>query len=241
MRTLYQFPISHYCEKVRWALDHKQLDYRTRNLLPGLHARTTKKLAAESTVPVLVDSGKAIQDSSDIIDYLDSRYPDTPLTPGEQELKEEAQYWEKFADERIGVAVRAVCYDTLLDHPGLLIPIFTANGPWYGRPIMPVIYPKLRLQMRKLMMIEPRTVKLAQQRLEKAIDKIDAHLKGRRFMVGDRFTRADIAVASFLAPLCKIRKFGVEWPAVYPEPLESLTASWAGKLSWVERLYQDYR
>ena len=36
-RTLYQFPISHYCEKVRWAMDYKKLEYKAKNLLPGLH------------------------------------------------------------------------------------------------------------------------------------------------------------------------------------------------------------
>lgn len=30
--TLYQFPIPHDCEKVRWALDLKGLDYKTCNL-----------------------------------------------------------------------------------------------------------------------------------------------------------------------------------------------------------------
>ena len=49
--VLYQFPISHFCEKARWALDYKGLDYTTKNLLPGLHVKTTKKLAARSSVP----------------------------------------------------------------------------------------------------------------------------------------------------------------------------------------------
>ncbi|VAW80072.1 hypothetical protein MNBD_GAMMA15-1204 [hydrothermal vent metagenome] len=35
--TLYQFPISHYCEKIRWALDYKGLPYTTINPLPGSH------------------------------------------------------------------------------------------------------------------------------------------------------------------------------------------------------------
>ena len=59
-RVLYQFPISHYCEKVRWAMDYKGLDYKLKNLLPGLHLRTTKKIAAKSYVPILIDDGEQI-------------------------------------------------------------------------------------------------------------------------------------------------------------------------------------
>lgn len=67
MLTLYQFPISHYCEKVRWALDHKKLDYQVKNLLPGMHDGTATKLAGSSSLPILVHDGQAIQNSSDII------------------------------------------------------------------------------------------------------------------------------------------------------------------------------
>ena len=76
MLTLYQFPNSHYCEKVRWALDYKQLDYRIINLLPGLHVdRTAKKLAGSSSLPILVHDGKALQNSSDILTYLERSVP----------------------------------------------------------------------------------------------------------------------------------------------------------------------
>ena len=71
MITLYQFPISHYCEKARWALDYKHVDHKVKNLLPGIHVKTTKKLAPRSSVPVLVHDNKAIQGSNHIISYLD--------------------------------------------------------------------------------------------------------------------------------------------------------------------------
>jgi len=57
MLTLYQFPISHYCEKARWALDYKKLDYRKVNLLPGPHMKKTKKLSGKTQVPVLEENG----------------------------------------------------------------------------------------------------------------------------------------------------------------------------------------
>ena len=45
MIELYQFPLSHFCEKARWALDYKSIAYRPVNLLPGFH--TMRALTAE--------------------------------------------------------------------------------------------------------------------------------------------------------------------------------------------------
>lgn len=59
-RILYQFPISHYCEKTRWNLDAKGLPYEVRNLVPGVHVLVVKRLTGTRTVPVLVDQGKAL-------------------------------------------------------------------------------------------------------------------------------------------------------------------------------------
>lgn len=81
MITLYQFQFSHYCEKVRWALDFKGLPYARRNLLPGLHVKIAKKLVPKSCLPIIVDGGTVVQDSSAIITYLDERFPERPLTP----------------------------------------------------------------------------------------------------------------------------------------------------------------
>jgi glutathione S-transferase len=60
-RVLYQFPISHYCEKIRWAMDYKGLDYTLKNLVPGLHLRTTKKIAPKTYLPILMDQGEQVQ------------------------------------------------------------------------------------------------------------------------------------------------------------------------------------
>ena len=76
---LYQFPISHYCEKVRWALDFKGLAYTQINCLPGLHVKQNKKLAKHSSVPILKHKGTVIQGSAKIIDYLETTFPEKPL------------------------------------------------------------------------------------------------------------------------------------------------------------------
>src|SRR5690349_3667970 len=54
-RVLHQFPISHYCEKTRWNLDLKGLDYGIKNLLPGPHAVINRLKVGAASVPVLID------------------------------------------------------------------------------------------------------------------------------------------------------------------------------------------
>ena len=103
MMSLYQFEFSHFCEKARWALDHKGLGYTRRNLLPGLHTRVAKSLAPQSCLPILVDDATVVQDSTSIITYLDETYPDRPLTPPDAREAKEALAWEEYLDDEIGV------------------------------------------------------------------------------------------------------------------------------------------
>jgi glutathione S-transferase len=241
MLTLYQFPISHYCEKVRWALEYKNLEYKKVNLLPGLHAKKAKKLSSVSALPILIHDKNIIHESCEIITYLDHTFPNNALTPDDSKLKQEAMQWEHFADEEIGSDVRRICYHTLLNHPKIITPYFTDDGPWYGNLYMKATFPKLSKTMRKLMKLDDANMVQIRQRLTKAIAKTYAHIKDREFFVGNNFTRADLSVASLLAPLCKVNKYGIEWPAQFPEPLHSTICEYDDQLDWVKRIYGQYR
>lgn len=241
MITLYQFPISHYCEKVRWALEYKNIEYKKVNLLPGLHAKKAKKLTSHSSLPILVHDKKIINESSQIISYLDQTFPDNSLTPHDQNLKKQAMQWEIFADEEIGSDVRRICYHTLLNHPVIITPYFTDGGPWYGTLYMKLTFSKLSQTMRKLMKLDDSTVLEINQRLSIAINKVHTHIKEREYFVGDSFTRADLAIASLLAPLCRTKNYGIEWPEKYPEPLHSTIEGYGNKLDWVHHIYSQYR
>ncbi len=241
MLTLYQFPISHYCEKARWALDYKHLDYEVRNLLPGLHVLKTKKLAPHASVPILVDDGKAIQGSGDIISWLDDKFPERNLTPVAEQLKQEALAWEKYVDTEIGIHVRRCCYQVLLDYPDIVIPFLAHNGPWYGKPLLTIMFPRLRKKMRAMMNINEDSARKSREHLEAAIDRVYGQLQKRPFLVGDEFTRADLAAASLLAPLCKPEKYGLNWPVRFPDQLEALIDEFRGRMAWVHKVYESYR
>ncbi len=241
MLKLYQMPISHFCEKIRWTLDYKNLRYKPVNLLPGLHARTTKRLTGQTSVPVLKDGSKIVHNSSTIITYLDETYPSGPLTPVDTEARQEAMDWEAYADANIGMQMRLICYDILLEHPDVLLPIFTQGGPWYGPPIMKWQYPKVRHVIRKLLHINPATVAEARLRMNGALESISAHLEGRQFMVGNSFSRADLAASALLAPLIMPAQYGVHWPAGYAEVMKPTMDEYRGKMDWAVNNYQRFR
>ena len=73
---------SPFCWRARMALAHKGLDVET---VPWRFTEKDKLPAPnDGRVPVIVDDGKVVHDSSTIADYLEERYPDRPsLFPGE--------------------------------------------------------------------------------------------------------------------------------------------------------------
>jgi len=241
MIQLYQFPISHFCEKVRWALAFKKLDYKACNLLPGPHIKKVMSVAKKSEVPVLIHNESAIQGSVNIIDYLDKTFEDNQLTPIDAETKAQALAWEKFVDKEVGVNLRSFFYHTLLEHPSILIPIFAQNGPWYGRVLMKFMFPALRKKMISYMRLNDKTAAQAKLKLKQAIDKINQHLSENKFLAGDEFSRADLSAAALLAPLVQPEAYGVKWPSPLPANLQATADEWRDELVWVRKMYENYR
>ncbi len=239
--TLYQFPISHYCEKARWALDYKGLDYRIKNLLPGLHLKVTTKMARKSHVPILDHDGVIVQGSNKIISYLDDTFPENKLTPVNPQQAQAALEWERYLDEEVGIHLRRYMYHTLLEHPPVVLGLLTQGSPWFQRNLFKLMFPKVRKLMRKHMQIDAASAAASRQRVETALERLHAVVSEQPFLVGDRFSRADLAACALLAPLFMPVKYGLKWPAALPEPLLSETRDWQDKLAWAKGIYDQYR
>lgn len=241
MLTLYQFPISHYCEKVRWALDFKGVPHRTENWLPGLHLRKTRGFVPRTSVPILQTGDQVIQGSGEILSWLDERYPDRALTPADPGLRARALEWEVWADEELGVHVRRFAYHTLLEYPELVQPFFTRGGKWWWKPFVRLTFPKMRQVMRRFMAIDDEGADESRRHIEAALETLSRELSGRDYLVGDTFTRADLAAAALVAPLIMAEGYGLEWPERMPEPLQGWAEQWGEKMEWADRMYKRHR
>jgi glutathione S-transferase len=79
---LYHFPTSPFARRVRLALALKKLaaELRDARAVPE-HRAEVNRLNPLHTVPVLVDDGTVVVDSTAICHYLERKFPDPPLWP----------------------------------------------------------------------------------------------------------------------------------------------------------------
>lgn len=236
MLTLHQFTCSHFCEKARWALDWKGVPYRINNLLVGLHVGKIKKLAPKSSVPVLIDHQQVVQGSGAIISYLDERYPHDPLTPTEPRTRQEALEWESFLDERLGVPLRLYLYHRILPDRELATQFLLSGMSWWVRPVYRAIFPQVRDAMTGVMRISPRSAERAKRMLDQALEELNSALDGKDFLVGDRFTRADLTASALLSSTRLS-------PQRLPPVLDSFYRESDGQrcFQWTADIYRQYR
>ncbi|MFN3712697.1 MAG: glutathione S-transferase family protein [Alcanivoracaceae bacterium] len=243
-RILYQFPISHYCEKSRWQMDHKGLPYVARNLLPGPHRIRTRLMANIDTLPVLRDSKRVVGDSTKIAYYLEKYYPDKPLIPATGDARQRVIELEQQFD-RYGIYVRRWMYGLVLGQAAVMDAMF---DPYHLPAIIKrLLVPVTERGVAKLYGIRPDRVEAARVKVMEGLAQIDDCIKGNpdRYLVGDSLTLADIAAAALYAPL--LAPPGTPWdmmpfeqqPDAVRAALQPIRDSAAGQ--WVLRRYQQDR
>jgi glutathione S-transferase len=242
---LITIPLSHFCEKARWALDRTGIEYREEPHLPLVHRLYTARVGCRS-VPVLVVGSQAIRDSHSILQWAAALGSDARLYPTEEDERARVIEIERYADRELGPHVRRWAYSYLLAAPLLLLPCFSRRVTRCERLIAPLVVRAVRPLIRSGYSVDEATGRASLARAAKAMGQISAWLAdGRRYLVGERFTAADLAVASLAAPLVYAPQYGGALPSfdALPEAMradiERLRAGRAG--TFVLELYARER
>jgi glutathione S-transferase len=223
--VLITIPISHYCEKARWALDRAAVSYRERAHLQLLHWLAVRRAGGGTTAPVLVCGDRVLADSPDIVDEADRRasperrlYPDDPIGAAE------VRALEHDFDTDLGPHGRRWMYDRLRGRRDLAIAYGCTGVPAWERRALPLVYPVFVRAIDRYLDITPITAAESEARVRASFDTVAERLSdGRPYLCGERFTAADLTFASLAAAVLMPPEYGVPLPQ--PEELPPAAAT----------------
>lgn len=244
MLELYQFELSHYCEKVRLILDYKGLPYRKIEVTPGIGQLDLFRLSGQRQVPVLKDATEVIADSTAIAKYLDQRYPERPLIPDEPKQRALCFLMEEWADESIGLNARKVMLGAFSQSAAFRRAFLPTSTPDFLRAVVDSVPPEALEVLGMGAGFGPDAVKSARQAMQQNLESLSTLLQDSSYLLGDEPTLADFAVAG----LTMYVKFPAGAYLNSPEALKGAgvpgladNPAYALFWAWRDRLYATYR
>ncbi|MGI8462163.1 MAG: glutathione S-transferase family protein [Solirubrobacterales bacterium] len=242
--TLWQIKISHYSEKIRWALDLKSVEHERKAPPPGPHMAFAliKSRGASKTFPLLDLDGETYSDSTEIIAALERRWPEPPLYPEDPAKRTRALALEDFFDEQVGPYTRLLAWNTIVSDPPTARKLIEDSmvGPLKAGSRFTAPVAAGFLQLRYGVKSADRASE-ARAKIEAGFDRLEAELDGNEYLVGNRFTVADLTAAALFYPTV----LPPEGPPL-PEPPPAYAEIRAALedrpgFKWVEEMFHRHR
>jgi len=177
--------VSPYVRKVLACLNLKGLDYEIDPITPFFGNDEYQRLSPLRRIPVLVDGGVSICDSSVICAYLDEAYPERPLLPSDPKDRARARWLEEYADTRLG--------DVFI------------WGLFYQKVVRPLVWGEAA--------DEERVAKTLADDIPTTMDYLESQLPAEGFLFGE-IGLADVSIASFFrnAAYAGFEPDAARWP-----------------------------
>ena len=201
MIVLYQFANSVCCQKVRLVLSEKQLEWNTvevdltRN---AQHDPAYLMLNPTGVVPTLIHEGEVVIESTLICEYLEEAYPQRPLAPVSPGDRAVMRRWSKMVDEGLHEGISEITFSARRDRLQNMTP--DQRDAFFNN----VGDPRRRDRFRSTFEMGARSqfVLYAVAAFERAFRRLEEQLAdGGPWIMGDRVTLADIALAPYVSRL----------------------------------------
>ena len=222
-RTLVTIPISHYCEKARWALDRAGLAFEERAHVQGVHRVAARRAGGGVTVPVLVCEEGVIGESAAILAYADRHAPpERRLAPGDPALEREL-------DEGLGPEGRLWMYHAMHGQGALAARYITPTVPAWERRFFRLGFPLVSRFIDRHLGVTDESAVRAGAAVEATFDAIAERLAdGRPYLGGEPFSTTDLTFAALAAAVLVPPQYGVP----LPQPPELPPAMGAQVTAW---------
>jgi glutathione S-transferase len=222
---LVTIPISHYCEKARWALERATIPYREERHVQGIHRIAARRAGGGMTVPVLVTPEGAVSDSADILAWVDERTPrEQRLFPAEAGARREVERLCGRLDTGLGPSGRRLMYVHMFTQRKLALDFNNQGVPYWEDRFVRCGWPLVRAVVNRALGVRPDIEAQDETAVWSELDFV-AQLRadGRRYLCGESFSAADLTFAALSAPMLVPPDYGVPLPQ--PEVLSPAMAA----------------
>ncbi len=214
MLRLLTIPISHYCEKARWALDRAGLSYREERHVQGAHRVAARRAGGGYTVPVLVTPDRVLGESEDILAWTDQgTAPEHRLFPEDPSKRDEVLRLSRRFDAELGPRGRRLIYVYMLPQREVVLRFNNQGVPaWEDRLIRhgwPLVIPFMHRVLGIRPGIEVEDERIVWREFDFVADTLERH---GPYLCGERFTAADLTFAALSASVIAPPVYGVRLP-----------------------------
>jgi glutathione S-transferase len=212
MLELYHNAMSTCSQKARIVLEEKGLAWTSHelNLRLSEHLKPDYlRLNPDGVVPTLIDDGAVIRESSVIVEYLDERFPDPPLSPPDPLGRARMRQWIVQIDEAIHPATGTITWALSTRH---------VMRAMHSHAELETYIEGLQVadkRMRRRQILEQGVaapiVEEALKRMDRLVADMEAQLGRTRWLVGEACTLADLALAPYLVRMDMLGVGRVLW------------------------------
>jgi glutathione S-transferase len=198
--TLYHHGSSACAAKVRFAFEEKRLKWEGRyvDILAGEQFTPQfRALSPKAVVPVLVHGDFVLTESTVICEYVEDAFREYPLYPSDPQARALARLWTKAVDEELHPACSALTYivshrHTILRNGVVDFETFVKQGAPEGSAAR-----LLKWQWLQQGFEAPGAAEKIRL-YESYLYKMEHALRRSRWLAGDTFSIADVALAPYL-------------------------------------------
>jgi len=199
---LITIPPSTGVELCRWTLDHYGVAYEESRHAPLLHL-IEQWWYRVPDYPIYTDPPVLLSTTRAIGDYFETRAsPERKLYPEDPVQMEAIERLWSDTHDTMGYAARTWIYYYCLPHKDVLYRPLTEGAPAWERFLVWAFYPIYWRLMWKGMKLSDDAARKDLETTDRIFTEIDERLSdGRAYLVGDRFTLADITFATMAVPV----------------------------------------
>jgi glutathione S-transferase len=211
MLQLFHHGSSACAAKVRFALEEKGLEWSGQvvDIFRGEQfSAAFLALNPKGVVPVLVHDGFVIPESTIICEYLEDAFPERPIYPAAARERAQVRFWTKAVDEELHPACSALTYivshrHTILRNGAGTFEEFLCKGASEGLAARRLKWEWLQHG------IEAPGAAEKIRLYDNYLHKMEQALQSSEWLVGDRFSMADIAMAPYVNRVAALAMEGV--------------------------------